>query len=998
MPAQPVRIALDLETTGLNPEQDAIIEIGAIKFSGEQVLDTFQTFVAPGTTLPYRIQRLTGIKPADLRNAPPVSAVAGRLRGFLGDLPLVGHNIPFDVAFLRRIGLGQRNPLVDTYELATMLLPSLDSYTLASVGSALRVPSTTHHRALADADLSRAVFLALLARLNDLSPTVRDMLAALPAPPDWTPRYFLGGRRLASRGSSAGNSPFAGALATSLGAQLSNKLNMDPAVLSMAVALGGARPTPDVAPEVRVDAVVAPITQYGTLDAVKTLGDRISATLERSGVLLVEAQPGDDTLHGYLEPALRWAAQEQSQVLICAADASAAATLAHDVLPRLAASLDLGATSVEVAEISEHEQYLCLHRWFGLARAARDSYESRDVTRGLAKLVVWAHGTSAGDRSEITLAGPELSAWERTRAGAEFADSQVNCPYRANGYCFVANAQDSAKSARIVVSTHAALAEQLAGVDAMLPEATRVIILDAHLWEERLRDAAGSRLDQETFLAVFDTLAEVRGKNVRAGLFHLAARVPGSHERAWFDSVQATRGATRTLFACLRTLLQQAQNNGDRDTQRGEAQEQRVLVLDASLRQRAAWADVLRAWHDLRPRLTKLAELAHETANTVRAAETPRAPLASNGLVTDLLASARTLQALAQRGDALFTDAPPEEALHWLRLPYPPASEQNTNANRRRKGGQPPRRRADQPDETGGGAEINSRADTSASPDTTPARPSASEPSPVVHAAPLRLGPLEEPLWQPGHALIMTGPALAVAGDFEHIRDLLSLPDDTKTFALAANYEEQTLLCLPEDIPEPNTPQYQSQCDHAMIELARALKGRLVAIFPSHAALRASAYGIRKALERDDILVLAQGLDGSARQLWNTFDSQERVVLLGAGTFWDGHEHEQHPPACVVVSRLPFPALSDPLTAARAGAWQEPQSQFVVPQASLKLRRALNGLTWSSTQRNAVVLLDRRVQTRSYGQTVLGSLPRCTQYQETTERVVERVAEWVAHP
>ncbi|HEX6122601.1 MAG TPA: 3'-5' exonuclease, partial [Ktedonobacterales bacterium] len=104
MRSQPVRVALDLETTGLHPEHDAIIEIGAVKFAGDEVLDTFEALVAPAIPLPYRIQRLTGIAPAKLRGAPPLVTVLPRLREFLGDLPLVGHNIPFDVAFLRRVG------------------------------------------------------------------------------------------------------------------------------------------------------------------------------------------------------------------------------------------------------------------------------------------------------------------------------------------------------------------------------------------------------------------------------------------------------------------------------------------------------------------------------------------------------------------------------------------------------------------------------------------------------------------------------------------------------------------------------------------------------------------------------------------------------------------------------------------------------------------------------------------------------------------------------
>jgi Rad3-related DNA helicase len=200
---------------------------------------------------------------------------------------------------------------------------------------------------------------------------------------------------------------------------------------------------------------------------------------------------------------------------------------------------------------------------------------------------------------------------------------------------------------------------------------------------------------------------------------------------------------------------------------------------------------------------------------------------------------------------------------------------------------------------------------------------------------------------------------------------------------------------VPDDMVEPNQPSYQRALDHALIALGASLNGRVVAIFPSHAALRAAYTGIKQTMEQHDVLVLAQGLDGSVRQLWQTYRSQPRVMLLGAGAFWDGSELDGPAPACVVIARLPFPSLSDPPLAARAEVWQDPQSQFVVPFAALKLRQALNGLAWSHGRRNAVVFLDRRVLTRDYGPAVLATLPSCTVRQEPLAHLADQVVGWV---
>ena len=86
-------ISLDLETTGLDPERDQIIEIGAIKFQGEEILDTFNTLVDPQCHLPYRVYLLTGITSEELQTAPPFTVVSAELISFVGSHPIIGQNI-----------------------------------------------------------------------------------------------------------------------------------------------------------------------------------------------------------------------------------------------------------------------------------------------------------------------------------------------------------------------------------------------------------------------------------------------------------------------------------------------------------------------------------------------------------------------------------------------------------------------------------------------------------------------------------------------------------------------------------------------------------------------------------------------------------------------------------------------------------------------------------------------------------------------------------------
>lgn len=163
-------VSVDLETTGLDPQVDRIIEIGAVKFRGKEVLDTFHTLVNPHCSLPYRIRCLTGITPDDLEVAPSFPVVAGELISFIGNHPIVGQNITFDLDFLRCHGVTFSNTTYDILEAANILLPQLLDHSLPMLAKQLEVSHSVHHRALADAMAAKEVFLALLDKDNCSDP------------------------------------------------------------------------------------------------------------------------------------------------------------------------------------------------------------------------------------------------------------------------------------------------------------------------------------------------------------------------------------------------------------------------------------------------------------------------------------------------------------------------------------------------------------------------------------------------------------------------------------------------------------------------------------------------------------------------------------------------------------------------------------------------------------------------------------------------------------
>ena len=163
-------VVLDLETTGLNPRTDKIIEIGALLVEDGEILDTFSTFVSPGRRLLSQTTENTGITDEMLEHAPVFADIAENLLAFLGEYVLLGHSIISDYAFLKKALVNEqpkgfafeRNGL-DTLKIARRFLPAEQKKALSALTAYFQIPHEPH-RALADA---QATFL-LYEKLWDL--------------------------------------------------------------------------------------------------------------------------------------------------------------------------------------------------------------------------------------------------------------------------------------------------------------------------------------------------------------------------------------------------------------------------------------------------------------------------------------------------------------------------------------------------------------------------------------------------------------------------------------------------------------------------------------------------------------------------------------------------------------------------------------------------------------------------------------------------------------
>jgi DNA polymerase III subunit epsilon len=179
-------VVLDLETTGGSPETCAITEVGAVKLRGGECLATFQTLINPGVPIPPEITYLTGITEALVIPAPRISVVLPALLEFIAGAVIVGHNVRFDLSFIRaalaREGYPRlANRAIDTCSLARRLVQDeVPDCRLATLATHFRTVARPTHRALDDAEATGEVLHGLLERAGSLGVLALEDLLELP--------------------------------------------------------------------------------------------------------------------------------------------------------------------------------------------------------------------------------------------------------------------------------------------------------------------------------------------------------------------------------------------------------------------------------------------------------------------------------------------------------------------------------------------------------------------------------------------------------------------------------------------------------------------------------------------------------------------------------------------------------------------------------------------------------------------------------------------------
>ncbi len=225
-------------------------------------------------------------------------------------------------------------------------------------------------------------------------------------------------------------------------------------------------------------------------------------------------------------------------------------------------------------------------------------------------------------------------------------------------------------------------------------------------------------------------------------------------------------------------------------------------------------------------------------------------------------------------------------------------------------------------------------------------------------------------------AWIFTSATLTIGGDFGHFQSQLGLEAaDTDRWESPFDYARNSLLYVPKQMPEPNTPDYTRCLVDAAVPVIEASGGRAFMLFTSHRALRQASELLASRVRYP---LLIQGSLPRA-QLLERFRAAGDAVLLATASFWEGVDVRGPALSCVIIDKLPFASPDDPVLRARATAMEEagrnPFMEYQIPSAVIALKQGVGRLIRDRNDRGVLMLGDPRLYTKSYGRIFLASLP-----------------------
>ena len=452
---------IDLETTGTDPLTDRIIEIAVIVFKGDQVLNSFDSLIKSDISIPSLITDLTGISNNDLENAPEFDDISRVLIETIKDIPIIGHNVDFDLSFLRNYGMTFENIIFDTLDLSYVFFPSSPSYSLQSLKKEFNFPVKNSHRALSDCESTMHLFNEIVKDAKSLPSSVIGRLSQVANTSNWIDSAF-----------------FQYILINSIENQNSNFDSESPE-----------NDLHDKEMFLQIDEIFSKdgklsesLSGFEYREEQNQMALSVQNALENKTQLIIEAGTGVGKSLAYLIPAINYSIKTNEKIVISTNTIGLQEQLIDKDLPLVMKILGLNSHAEDTfALLKGRANYLCLQKLY-----SQLSLQNLDTNTGvlISKIIVWLHSSTSGDLNEMNISRSD----HRSILNKFNAENTLRCT-GFEGQCFLRQARNKANESNAIIVNHSLLMSDLISEGSILPPYENLIIDEAHHIEDQASQA-----------------------------------------------------------------------------------------------------------------------------------------------------------------------------------------------------------------------------------------------------------------------------------------------------------------------------------------------------------------------------------------------------------------------------------------------------------------------------------------------------------------------------
>lgn len=942
-------IVLDVETTGVDPDRDRIIQLVAIRFSDGHPVEARNDYLDP-TPVPisYTIKVKLGLdrNPAVERaiySGRTIADISAGFRAFIGELPIVAHNARFDHQFLIA-GLGDlsNNPVVDMMEFALLACPDLPNHRLETLADALGIdPDLTAavwveaegpnafvaidhsslHNAVTDTCLLSVVYHRLVDRLRTERGPIQDVINLL------LPEVF--GRRW------TGTEKDLNAILRANSAPVRSD-GENPAILTEGSTFSD---------------VETLLTRYRNArwfherPGQVTMMHHIYTALQAGCVKMIEAPTGTGKTLAYLLPAVVFAASTGQRVAI----STAYRNLQDQLLQEIEQVRLSGGIPFQHQVLKGVGNYVCLDR---LARYAAElgpaaTLAERYVLTYLTAMLLMNPDATLDDfsywcKSTFNVASHVIEAVSAAGHACSIQHCTLGCP--------LLRATAAAKQAHIIVMNHALwLAEPR-----RLPEFHHLILDEAHTLEDVATSALTEEVSKVTLEATFNALLDPKtGHGALPRLLaHTSDAAIADRTRQIFAALRRLRALVADFGGHLMSFIRACE--GKLDPRNGVA-----FRLEADPRQIEAvrWTNAEAARKQLFDlHAMDLMRLVQELIEALCSFPHAGTAIQELEIVLDQLGN----QLERQRQ---ITRASNRKHVYWIEIDLAPELEDDTE----------PR-----------DVEQRSEGITSW----------------ALKSAPIRVDEALSERYLALSGTVLVSATLSIkGGDFSFFSDRLGLndllgPDDLHIVNGDLDYARNAFLGLAnylEYAPAQRTMKsFQEELAKEFEWLLNFTDGRALVLYTARKRMDAVYERCVGALGKHGIPVYHQAQGASRRRLQEDFQERPEAVLFGLRSFWEGIDVPGESLSFVIMEKLPFPFLFDPVfKARREDVLQRGQHEFndyMFPLMAIQFKQGFGRLLRRRDDRGAVILMDKRIHRKEYKYDLLASLPGFMPRDEQAER------------